>query len=243
MADKLDCGLYPTLEKLESRQLLSAAPVALHGRNLMIKGTRGDDTIVISLDANDPNDPQKLNVTFNGVLVDNISANRVKKISVNARAGNDSVAIDQTNGQIFAKTVFIAGAGDDTLIGCSGKDQLHGGAGNDSLDGGAGNDQLVGGTGNDTLLGSAGNDKLLGNEGNDSLNGGDGDDRVFGGANDDDLDGGLGEDQIRGGDGNDDCVGGNDDDATEIEDNCDEDQGHNRAINTGKKHGRPDDLI
>jgi Ca2+-binding RTX toxin-like protein len=222
MATKSDSGLFPTLEKLESRQLLSAAPVALHGRNLMIKGTRGDDTIAINVDANDP---KKLNVTLNGVLVDNISANRVKRISVNARAGNDNIAIDQTNGQIFAKTVFIGGAGDDTLIGCSGKDQLHGGAGNDSLDGQDGDDLLVGAAGNDTLLGGQGDDDLDGCDG------------------DDDLDGGLDEDQIRGGNGNDDFVGGNDDDATEIEDNCGEDQGHNRAMNNGKKHGRPDDLI
>jgi Ca2+-binding RTX toxin-like protein len=54
---------------------------------------------------------------------------------------------------------FVAGAGDDTIIGSDGDDMLNGGLGADSINGGLGNDQLIsGGGGPDTLNGGGGVD-------------------------------------------------------------------------------------
>ncbi|MFL6834174.1 MAG: beta strand repeat-containing protein [Xanthobacteraceae bacterium] len=87
-------------------------------------------------------------------------------IQVFGKGGNDTIALDESNGALPAA-------------------QLFGGAGNDVLTGGSGADQLFGGVGNDTLFGKGGNDQLFGGAGNDVLTGGDGDDQVFGEAGND----------------------------------------------------------
>src|SRR5689334_11064860 len=56
-------------------------------------------------------------------------------------AGNDVIALDETNGALPAAI-------------------LHGGAGNDMLTGGSGNDRVLGEAGNDILFGRSGNDIL-----------------------------------------------------------------------------------
>src|SRR5205807_9567867 len=81
-------------------------------------------------------------------------------IQVFGQDGNDTIALDETNGALPAANLF-------------------GGAGSDTLTGGSGNDMLFGQAGNDTLLGKGGNDFLLGGAGNDTLTGGTGDDHVF----------------------------------------------------------------
>src|SRR5437016_4630453 len=70
-------------------------------------------------------------------------------IQVFGQDGNDTIALDETNGVLPAAELF-GGAGNDTLIGGSGNDQLFGGAGNDVILGKGGNDLLFGGAGNDT---------------------------------------------------------------------------------------------
>jgi Ca2+-binding RTX toxin-like protein len=108
--------------------------------------------------------------------------------------GNDTIALDESNGALPAANLF-------------------GGAGNDTLTGGSSNDLLFGQTGNDTLSGKAGNDLLFGGDGNDVLTGGTGDDQAFGQAGDDTMvwNPGDGSDLMEGGDGNDTTVvnGGN----------------------------------
>ena len=103
-------------------------------------------------------------------------------IQVFGGAGNDTIALDETNGALPAAQLF-GGAGNDTLIGGSGNDQLFGQAGNDTLIGKGGNDQLFGGDGNDTLTGGAGNDQVFGGAGNDRMiwNPGEGSDLMEGG--------------------------------------------------------------
>jgi Ca2+-binding RTX toxin-like protein len=107
-------------------------------------------------------------------------------IQVFGKGGNDTIALDESNGALPAA-------------------QLFGGAGNDVLTGGSGADQLFGGAGNDTLFGKGGNDLLFGGAGNDVLTGGDGDDQVFGEAGNDRMIWNPGDDSdlFEGGDGTD----------------------------------------
>jgi Ca2+-binding RTX toxin-like protein len=104
-------------------------------------------------------------------------------IQVFGLAGNDVIALDETNGALPRANLF-GGAGDDTLTGGSGNDQLFGEAGNDILLGKGGNDLLFGGDGNDTLTGGMGNDQVFGQAGDDRMiwNPGDGTDLNEGGA-------------------------------------------------------------
>lgn len=67
---------------------------------------------------------------------------------------------------------FVAGLGDDTVLG-NGADNL--------IEGRTGDDQLLGGGGSDILLGGTGADRLTGHAGRDTLAGGEGDDRMTGG--------------------------------------------------------------
>src|SRR6266511_4410371 len=87
-------------------------------------------------------------------------------IQVFGQGGNDTIALDETNGALPAANLF-------------------GGSGNDTLIGGSGGDLLFGQSGNDTLLGKGGFDFLFGGEDDDVLVGGDGDDQVFGEAGND----------------------------------------------------------
>src|SRR6266571_4969358 len=89
-------------------------------------------------------------------------------IQVFGQGGNDTIALDESNGALPAAQLF-GGDGNDTLIGGSGNDLLFGQAGNDTLLGKAGNDQLFGGDGNDTLDGGTGNNQLFGQAGNDLM--------------------------------------------------------------------------
>lgn len=103
-------------------------------------------------------------------------------IQVFGQGGNDTIALDESNGALPAAQLF-GGAGNDTLTGGSGADQLFGGAGNDTLLGKGGNDLLFGGAGNDTLIGGTGDDQVFGEAGNDRMiwNPGDGSDLFEGG--------------------------------------------------------------
>src|ERR1700722_2495849 len=96
--------------------------------------------------------------------------------------GNDTIALDETNGALPNANLF-GGAGNDTLTGGSGNDQLFGQAGADTLFGKGGNDLLFGGDGKDILSGGPGNDQVFGQAGNDIMiwNPGDGSDLLEGG--------------------------------------------------------------
>jgi Ca2+-binding RTX toxin-like protein len=89
-------------------------------------------------------------------------------MQVFGQAGDDTLALDESNGALPAANLF-GGNGNDTLIGGSGNDQLFGQAGNDVLQGKGGNDLLFGGDGNDTLTGGDGDDQVFGQAGNDKM--------------------------------------------------------------------------
>src|SRR3984957_16667321 len=96
--------------------------------------------------------------------------------------GNDTIALDETNGALPNASLF-GGAGNDTLTGGSGNDLLFGQVGADILNGGGGDDLLFGGDGKDILTGGAGDDQVFGQAGNDIMiwNPGDGSDLLEGG--------------------------------------------------------------
>src|SRR3954463_964751 len=107
-------------------------------------------------------------------------------IQVFGTAGNDVIALNESNGALPAANLF-------------------GGAGNDTLNGGSGADMLFGQSGNDILNGKGGNDLVFGGDGNDVMDGGTGDDQLFGGAGNDRMvwNPGGGTDLFEGGDGTD----------------------------------------
>jgi len=109
-------------------------------------------------------------------------------ITASGMGGNDSIALDETNGPLPPAMLFGL-RGDDTLVGGSGADTLDGGSGRDSLEGADGADQVFGGDGNDTIAGGRGNDLLSGDLGNDLIlwGRGDGSDTIEGGDGSDTL--------------------------------------------------------
>jgi Ca2+-binding RTX toxin-like protein len=100
------------------------------------------------------------------------------------QGGDDTLALDETNGPLPRANLF-------------------GGAGNDLIDGGSAGDQLFGQLGNDTLVGHGGADFLFGGSESDTLIGGEADDQVFGESGDDRLvwNDGDGSDLFEGGTG------------------------------------------
>src|SRR5262249_25716154 len=129
---------------------------------LSVFGDSLDDTIVTSRDAAGQ-------ILVNGGAVPITSGHATvattAMIQVFGQGGNDTIALDESNGALPAAQLF-GGAGNDTLTGGSGADQLFGGAGNDILNGKGGNDLLFGGAGNDTLIGGDGDDQGFGGAGN-----------------------------------------------------------------------------
>lgn len=134
------------VERLEGRRLLSASVGAvLLGGELRVTGTEGNDTIVVSLHAGDGT---RLDVSLNGAT-SSFAVSAIRRIRIDGRDGNDSVRIDQSNGNISIPARLSGGEGDDTLVGGSGNDRLDGGDGDDALDGQGGNDQIRGDRGHD----------------------------------------------------------------------------------------------
>ncbi|RJF88169.1 hypothetical protein D3874_15050 [Oleomonas cavernae] len=116
-------------------------------------------------------------------------------IEVSGLVGNDTVALDESNGAL-PRATLVAGSGHDTEAGGSGSDTLLGDSGNDILLGKGGFDLLFGGDGNDTLTGGDADDQLFGEGGNDRMIWNPGDDTDL-------FEGGLGTDtaEVNGGNG------------------------------------------
>jgi Ca2+-binding RTX toxin-like protein len=150
----------------------------VHKGTLMVTGTNGDDTIVLRLGAGDPND---LEVDVGGDGTADASFNRADfdHIVVEARKGDDTVSIDESNGMFTDTevTTLDGGRGNDTLLGGSGAETFMGGNGNDFVDGNRGNDTAFLGAGDDTFQWDPG-------DGSDTVEGQGGTDRMlFNGAN------------------------------------------------------------
>jgi Ca2+-binding RTX toxin-like protein len=146
---------------------------------LSVTGDNIDNTIIASRDAAG-------NLLINNGAVSVVGgsptvANTVE-IDIFGRNGNDTIALDESNGALPSAHLF-GGNGNDVLTGGSSADLLFGQNGDDTLLGKGGDDQLFGGNGNDVLTGGAGSDQVFGQNGNDLMiwNPGDGSDLFEGG--------------------------------------------------------------
>src|SRR5262245_19498530 len=167
------------------------SPVAkLRHGVLAVTGTVNDDRIALRLKAGDPN-TLEVDVDDNGSADFSFRRADIAEIDVFARAGNDLVRIDETNGP-FTTTIPT------TLDGGAGDDELEGGAGKVTLQGGPGRDKLLGGSGAELLLGGSGDDIINGNRGNDQAFMGPGDDTFgwFPGDGNDTIEGEQGNDTM-----------------------------------------------
>jgi len=152
----------------------------MSGSTLIVNGTAGDDTIVVS------GKSASVSVLINGRPMTGSPFSSVTKVVVNAGDGNDQVDLSR----LFVNATANGEFGRDVLIGTPGDDVLNGGPGDDTLDGRAGDDHLLGGDGNDLLTGGAGVDVFQGEAGNDTLVATDGIADVL-------LDSGAGRDDVR----------------------------------------------
>ena len=120
---------------------------------LTVRGTKASDKIALRMQAGEPGILQ-IDVGDDGSADFSIERSNVAKIVVSARAGNDAVRIDESDG-VFTDTIpttIDGGSGSDTIAGGKGIETLLGGGGNDSIDGNGGNDLALLGAGNDTFV-------------------------------------------------------------------------------------------
>jgi Ca2+-binding RTX toxin-like protein len=145
---------------------------------LTIKGTNASDKITLRPQAGQP-DTLQVDVGDDGSPDFSFARSSIAKVVVNARAGNDAVRIDESNGSFTdtIPTTIDGGRGNDTIAGGKGVETLLGGPGNDSIDGNGGNDLAVLGAGDDTFIWDPGDgsDTVEGQTGSDTM--------VFNGAN------------------------------------------------------------
>ncbi len=145
---------------------------------LIVTGTKASEKIALRLQAGEPAVLQ-VDVGDDGSADFSFARNEIAKIAINAKAGNDLVRIDESNGLFTDSipTTIAGGNGNDTIAGGKGIETLLGGRGNDSIDGNGGNDVARLGAGNDTFVWDPG-------DGSDTVEGQDGvDTMLFNGAN------------------------------------------------------------
>jgi Ca2+-binding RTX toxin-like protein len=148
-----------------------------HG-TLEVTGSDGTDAVALRLKAGDANRVE-VDVGNDASADFSFRRQKVKRLAVDARDGDDLVRIDEANG-VFTDTIATTldgGGGNDDLAGGSGVERLLGGSGNDSADGNGGDDLALLGAGDDTFVWDPG-------DGSDIVEGEDGSDTMlFNGAN------------------------------------------------------------
>ena len=152
-------------------------PKVKHGL-LKVNGTGAGEKIALRLKAGQSGILQ-IDFGDDGFADFQVRRDRVKRIAVDARGGNDLVRIDEANG-VFTDsipTTLDGGDGNDGLAGGAGSEKLLGGYGNDSIDGNRGDDLALMGAGDDTFVWDPG-------DGSDTVEGQNGaDTMLFNGAN------------------------------------------------------------
>ena len=73
-------------------------------------------------------------VTVNGTTKQ-FDLDKLQRIRLNGKNGNDAITVDETNGAISVPTTLFGGNGSDSLTGGSGNDVLQGANGDDVLTG------------------------------------------------------------------------------------------------------------
>ena len=128
-----------------------SAQLAQH--TLFVEGTEGERPDCASPEGRPP-DILQIDAGDNGSADFSVRRAVVARIVVDARAGDDRVRIDESNG-VFTDTIpttLDGGDGNDKLAGGTGVEKLSGGPGNDTIDGNGGNDLALMGAGDDTFV-------------------------------------------------------------------------------------------
>jgi len=169
--------MAPAVSSAANQKVEGVRAKAKHG-TLEVKGSGGSDAVALRLKPGDPNRIQ-VDVGDDGAADFSFQRQIVKRLAVDARAGDDVVRIDEANG-VFTDTIpttLDGQDGSDKLAGGSGAERLLGGDGNDSADGNGGDDLALLGAGDDTFVWNPG-------DGSDTVEGQDGTDTMpFNGAN------------------------------------------------------------
>src|SRR4051812_5119415 len=116
------------VESLEPRRLLSAA-MAVHHGVLTVRGTRGDDMIVVTMNPA-PDGGASVSVEMNGKMA-TFGSSAIQGVKVVGGAGDDDLEVTMTDGTYDLPVTMLGGRGNDMLVGGERGDVLHGGAGND----------------------------------------------------------------------------------------------------------------
>ena len=139
---------------------------------LTVVGTKASETIALRLKAGQPGILQ-VDIGDDGLADFQFERDRIARIAVDARAGDDLVRVDEANG-VFTdviSTTLDGDDGNDELDGGSGAELLLGGYGDDSIDGNRGNDLALLGAGDDTFVWDPGDgsDTVEGQAGTDTM--------------------------------------------------------------------------
>lgn len=141
---------------------------------LVVTGTASADTIAFTRSSSDGVDLLGVDLNGDGKPETLVPEALVRSLTVDARAGNDTLSTVEVPATIRVRV--HGGAGDDTMVGGPGAERFYGGAGNDSVSGGRGDDIAYLGAGNDQFRWAPG-------EGSDTVEGQGGrDTQVFLGA-------------------------------------------------------------
>jgi predicted lipoprotein with Yx(FWY)xxD motif len=139
---------------------------------LKVVGTAAGEKIALRLRAGDAN-VLEVDVGDNGSADFSFKRKQIAQIAVDARAGDDLVRMDESNGAFTSAvpTTIAGGPGNDTLAGGVGAETMLGGEGNDTLDGNGGNDRALLGAGDDVFVWDPGDgsDVVEGEAGADTM--------------------------------------------------------------------------
>jgi hypothetical protein len=194
------------VERLGTRNFLSAACYLDESSTLVIEGTENDDHVSVGL-----SDTGDMIIVDCDGEVSEFGVDEVADVYFRGRWGDDSF-VNETD----LDCVIRGGLGDDTLVGGDGDDLCRGGQGSDDLFGNLGDDTVRGGAGEDEVHGGDGNDLCRGGLGDDLIYGEDGIDDLYGGFGDDTCEGGVGDDSLHGEAGFDDVSGGEGSDVIDV---------------------------
>ena len=105
----------PTLDRLESRQLLST--VVLSNNILTVRGDAATNNVIVFRQG--PHD--NVLVSVNGAAERSFQNSDVNAAVAFGGNGNDFIAVSERQRTFSFRTTFVGGPGNDTLIGGSGR--------------------------------------------------------------------------------------------------------------------------
>jgi Ca2+-binding RTX toxin-like protein len=164
----IDAGTEPARAAVRRR----GVEAIVSRRTLRIAGNRRANKITLRLRRGRRNTLQ-VDVGNNGSADFSFNRNRFNRISILGGGGNDSLRVNERNGQFTnrERTSYNGGAGGDGMVGGRGRETFTGGGGNDTADGNGGRDGARLGAGNDTFRWDPrdGSDSVAGQGGSDRV--------------------------------------------------------------------------